>query len=136
MPWLFTLCVIIMKITLKTEIESYFHLGFDNCGDHTEICDILILGVIIVGITLILEYQYSCWSKKENLCFHFKFIFLWEKIPPKNIGNSLKTSAMCNNQNIHKRKWIKLGAIAPRLIFSWIPISSCGYWVINNLFCW
>ena len=28
---------------------------------------------------------------------------------------------------IHEK--IKLGAIAPRLIFSWITISSCGYQV-------
>ena len=29
---------------------------------------------------------------------------------------------------IHEK--IKLGAIAPRLIFSWITISSCGYQVM------
>ena len=96
-----------MLITLQHNTHRklrYFHFGCDNCGDHTEICDIVILGVIIVGITLILKYQYSYWSKNGNLCFQLKFFVLCVRIPIKPPG-SLKTSALCNNQNIHKRKW-------------------------------
>jgi len=78
-----------MLITLQHNTHRklrYFHFGCDNCGDHTEICDIVILGVIIVGITFILKYQYSCSSKNENLCFHLKFIVLCVKIPKKSPG--------------------------------------------------
>ena len=52
-----------------TVLKLYFHLGCDNYEDNTKSWDIFILGVIIVVITLILKYQYSSWSKNEDLLF-------------------------------------------------------------------